>query len=284
MVDAISNANRRQPTEDPATNQIATQPTRYIELDVDSIKTTPFVCVDTPAKATLFVDGIAPSDVRQGHPNTCALQGTLISLARTPAGRTLLKNHVWENRDPNGKVTSYTVVLYKKSASGAYEPKRIQVPASCLASRGVMHTLDHDDAVEVWPRVYEQAFLQLNGGEESSTVPDVTGMLTGRESTEISTNVPNLNGKLARGFGLGKIQIFCSNAKNSAAADERKLVENHAYVLAGIEARPVRQPNGSYVVEELYILRNPWGFNQPAPMTLDEVKRFFSQYDEGDVP
>lgn len=283
MVDAISNSNRRMTPDDHASD-VSAVPTRYIELDVDSIKTTPFVCVDTPAKATLFVDGIAPSDVRQGHPNDCALQATLISLARTPAGRTLLKNHVWENRAPDGNVTSYTVVLYKKAASGSYEPTRVQVPASCLASRGVMHTLDHDGAVEVWPRVYEQAFLQLNGGEESSTVPDVTGMLTGRESTEISTNVPNLNGKLARGFGLGKIQIFCSNAKTSPAADERKLVANHAYVLAGIEARPVRQANGTYVVEELYILRNPWGFNQPAPMTLDEVKKFFSEYNEGDVP
>jgi hypothetical protein len=123
----------------------------------------------------------------------------------------------------------------------------------------------------------------MNGGEETTTAPDVTAMLTGHESNEIPTSTANLNGKLARGFGLGKIQILVSNEKNSVAADNRKLVAAHAYMLAGIEAHAIRKQDGTYEVQELYILKNPWGINQPAPMTLDELKQFFCAYDEGDV-
>jgi hypothetical protein len=137
-------------------------------------------------------DGIAPSDVRQGGVGDCTLQASLASLARTPAGRTYLQNNVRENRDEHGAITSYTVTLFKKSSSGAYERTQIDVPNVCLASRG--------------------------------------------------------------------------------------------FALMAIEARPVRQADGSYQVEGLYVLRNPWGYDNPRPMTIDEVKKYFSTYSEGDVP
>jgi hypothetical protein len=282
MVDGISNSSRRTAADQHASESGAVAP-RYVELDVDSIRT-PLTCLDAPAKTTLFVDGISPSDVRQGDVGDCTLQATLASLARTPAGRSFLKDHVHENRDAAGNVTSYSVSLFKKNASGAYEPTRVNVPTSCLASRGFAHAVDHDGAVEVWPRVFEQAMLQVNAGAACSNMPEAMSILTGKPAVDLSTSDANLGGKLARGFGAGKVQVLSTTGKIESALDEPKLKPAHAYTLAAIEARPVRQPDGSYHVEELYVLRNPWGFDNPRPLTIDEVKKYFSTYSEGDVP
>jgi hypothetical protein len=284
MLDGISNSRPRTDTDDSHTQGVATIPTRYIELDVESIKTVPFTCADVQPKTRLFVDGIAPSDVRQGGVGDCTLQASLASLARTPAGRTYLQSNVRENRDEHGATTSYTVTLFKKSPSGAYERTQIDVPNVCLGSRGFAHAVDRDGAVEVWPRVYEQAMLKANNGVACTNMPEAMSVLTGKPAVDIATSDAHLSGKLARGFGLGKVQVLSTTGRVTANLEDPKLKPAHAYTLVGVEARPVRQSDGSYQVEELYVLRNPWGYDNPRPMTIDEVKKYFSTYSEGDVP
>lgn len=281
MVDAISNSNRR--LEELQTNQSGPVTPRYVELDVDSIKTTPFVCADMPVKTTLFVDGISPSDVQQGQVGDCTLQASLASLARTVGGCRFLQDHVRANVDSAGNVTSYTATLFKKNAVGAYTPTQVTVPNDCFASYGAVHAVD-GTGVEVWPRVYEAAMLKLNGGQPCTNMPDAMGILTGRPALDVSTSDAQLAEKLERGFQRGQVQVLSTTGKVLAPMQDPKLKPAHAYTLTAITVNAVPQADGSFNVERVYVLRNPWGYDHPRAFTLDELKKYFSTYSEGDVP
>jgi hypothetical protein len=281
MVDAISNANRRT-TDDHTSAGVAPVATSYVELDVDAIKT-PFVSVDMPAKTTLFVDGISPSDVQQGQVGDCTLQASLASLARTLGGRRFLENNVRANVDSAGNVTSYTATLFKKNAAGAYTRAEVNVPSNRFASYGAVHAID-GTGVEVWPRVYEAAMLQINGGKPCDNMPDAMGLLTGRSAVDMSTSDVHLADKLDRGFQRGQVQVLSTTGKVTTDISDPKLKPAHAYTLSAITVCAVPQADGSFNVERLYVLRNPWGYAHPRALTLDEVKKYFSMYSEGDVP
>lgn len=256
---------------------------RYVELDADAIKTPPFVCADVQPKTTLFVDGISPSDVRQGGVGDCTLQASLASLARTKAGQDFLQRNVRANHDGAGNVTSYTVSLFKKNNAGAYERTSVDVPSSCFASRGFAHAVAADGAVEVWPRVYEQAMLHANGGP-CTNMPEAMSILTGKPAVDHATSDANMEEKLFRGFTSGKVQVLSTTGKVTQDIAEPNLKPSHAYTLAGIVTRFAQRSDGSYHAEQLYVLRNPWGYDNPRPLTFDEVKKYFSTYSEGDVP
>ncbi len=283
MLDGISNSNRRTVEDDHDASHV-TPTARTIELDVDAITTpTPFVCADVPDKTTLFVSGISPEDVRQGGVGDCTLQASLASMARTPAGQASLRNNVRTNRDGDGNVTSYTVTLFEKKSSGAYERTNVDVPNRCLASRGFAHAVDASGAVEVWPRVYEQAMLRANGGP-CTNMPEAMSILTGKPAIDRSTSDASLADQLFRGYVGGKVQVLSTTGKVTSAIDEPKLKPAHAYTLIGIVTRFERGPDGAYHTEQLYVLRNPWGYDNPRPLTIDEVKNYFSAYSEGEVP
>jgi hypothetical protein len=261
-MEPVSNSRSRADA-DTHTEAVATVPTpRYFELDVESIKTPPFVCADVQPKTTLFVGGISPEDVRQGGVGDCTLQASLASLARTKAGRDFLETNVHANRDGAGNVTSYTVTLFKKNAASTYERTNVEVPNSCFASRGFTHAIGADGAVEVWPRVYEQAMLRANGGP-CSNMPEAMNILTGKPAVGVSTNDANLSGKLARAYALGKVQVLSTTGRVTIDIAEPKLKAAHAYTLMGIEARPVRQADGSYQVEAVHPAK-PVGIRQPT--------------------
>jgi hypothetical protein len=283
MVDAIASSNRRTSADDHA-SEVAAPKTWLPDFSVDAIKTPPpFVCVDMPAKTTLFVDGMSPSDVRQGGVGDCTFQASLASLARTPAGQAFLRDHVRANRDGDGNVASYTVTLFEKNASGAYERTQVDVPNRCLASRGFAHAIDGDGAVEVWPRVYEQAMLRANGGP-CANMPEAMSILTGKPAIDSSTSDARLEDKLFRGYVGGKVQVLSTTGAVTKDVDDPKLKPGHAYTLTGIVTHFERQADGAYRVEQLYVVRNPWGYDDPRPLTIDEVKKYFSTYSEGDVP
>ena len=274
MTDRIDGPTHRQavPTHDDGA-----PPPRYIELDVDSLPST-FQCFDTPAKTTLFVDGISPSDVRQGGVGDCTLQASLASLARTVRGKAFIRRHVTETPD------GFSVSVFRKSASGAYEPTTVHVPKGCLASHGFAHAVDAGGASEVWPRVFEQAMLRANGGVPVANMPEAMSILTGRPAKDIPTTSEHLRGVLARGFAKGNVQVLSTTGRLATDIENPKLKAGHAYTLVGVEAHAYRTADGSYSVEEVYVLRNPWGYDQPPPLTLEQVQKYFSTYSEGDVP
>ncbi len=286
MIDSLRSSGvdglpESQTSQHPTTTTPATP--RYVELDVDSILSVPFVCADMPVKTTLYVDGISPSDVQQGQVGDCTLQASLASLARTLGGRRFLENNVHTNADSAGNVTSYTVTLYKKGNTGAYARTNVTVPANCFASRGSVHAMD-GAGVEVWPRVYEAAMLKLNGGQPCDNMPQAMGILTGRPAVDVLTSDAQLAAKLERGFTQGQVQVLSTTGKVTVALDHPKLKPAHAYSLSAIETRAVRQPNGSFNLERVYVLRNPWGYDHPRALTLGELKKYFSTYSEGAVP
>lgn len=282
MLDAISNSKPRTDADQDA-KSVTKAATGYVELDSDSFVTAPFVGVDLPIKTTLFVDGISPSDVQQGAVGDCTLQASMASLARTLGGRKFLQDNVKANCDDAGNVTSYTATLFKKNASGAYERTMVTVPSNCFASYGAVHAMD-GTGVEVWPRVYEAAMLQLNHGVPCTNMPDAMAMLTGRPAVDISTADAHLEEKLLRGFQLGQVQVLSTTGKVTKDIDDPKLKEGHAYTLVAVTVKAVPQADGSFNVERFYQLRNPWGYDHPRELTGDELKKYFSTYSEGDVP
>jgi hypothetical protein len=46
----------------------------------------------------------------------------------------------------------------------------------------------------------------------------------------------------------------------------------------------MRGADRHYHIETLVMVRNPWNYDHPRPMTLNEVQKYFNAYSVGDVP
>ena len=115
-------------------------------------------------------------------------------------------------------------------------------------------------------------------------MPEAMSILTGKPAVDVSTQDANLADKLFRGFQSGQVQVLSTTGKVMTAIEDPKLKPAHAYTLVAITVEAVPQPDGSFNVERHYVLRNPWGYDSPRPLALDELKKYFSTYSEGDVP
>jgi Calpain family cysteine protease len=221
------------------------------------------------------------SDVQQGKYADCFFLAPLGALTRTEAGRALIRHMISENRDPSGKVVSYTVTLHETHASWlraeGFKEVRVMVDArfDCFHAR----ERNDGDASEVWPLVIEAAYLKLTGGDRRMTGGDAgTAMLV-------------LTGKLPDSFGLhwysrrydaealkadlagGKIVVF--DTKSDIERGPYNLVGRHSYAVVGTEERDGKQ----YV-----LLHNPYNTDEPRPVPFDGLRDYFNAIHVGRVP
>ncbi len=239
------------------------------------------------ARPVLVVDGMSPADVKQSiNVGDCTLESTLTSLARTEKGRAWLMSRVKAVPDASGEVGKFIVTLKVKDASGNFVDKPVDVdphffvhghPGSTLSDR------------EVWPLVFEAAIAKEAGGVPTmettyANMPSATAFLTGKPAKDaVVKKDPTLEADLLADFAAGKIQTL--NTAAVPSPNPLGVVPNHAYAVVDVKPnQPVKQPDGTTKLETLVWVKNPWGHDDPRPMTVAEAKAAFDTYSVGDVP
>lgn len=238
-------------------------------------------------RPVLIVDGMSPADVKQSITvGDCTVEATLASLARTEKGRAWLQSRVRAVPDASGDVAKYVVLLKVKDASGKFVDKPVDVDPHFMV-RG--HPGSKTDVTEVWPLVFEAAIAKELGGVDvlnrGGNVPIATGFITGKPAVDVPVKTNDkLGDALVDDFMAGRVQTL-STAEVDPKANPLGLVGNHAYTVVDVRPRqPVVQPDGTTKLETLVVVRNPWGFDDPRPMTVAEVRAAFGAYSVGDVP
>lgn len=246
------------------------------------------------AKATvverpvLIVDGISPTDVRQAASvGDCTVEATLASLARTPKGQAWLASRIKTERDAQGEIVGFTVLLKVRTDKG-YVDQPVAVDARKFVL-GHDLTKNAKGEGEVWPLVWEAAISQQVGGHAvlgaGSDVPTSSAFITGLPAVDsVPRDDKSLGPRMLADFDAGRLQTL-STGLTVPGANPAGLAPAHAYTVMDVRSnQPVLQPDGTTKLETLVYLRNPWGTNDPRPMTIAEVQRDFGAYSVGDVP
>jgi Calpain family cysteine protease len=227
------------------------------------------------SRSALYVGGITPDDIRQGPVGDCTLQAVLGSLARTDEGRGVIRSRIEVIHDAEGNESAYRVHIFKKdAAAGTYNPVTVTVSVCQLCDTGPMGWSGGDAKIEVWPRVLEKAILDANG-RTCNDVKEAFGMLTGRAATDLSTRDATFETKLKLGFEAKKVQtLVTTGAFKTDQTSPYILKVDHCYTVMAVAER-----EGKTVV----LLRNPWGYDSPSVMPIEDVKKYFPAYSEASV-
>lgn len=236
-------------------------------------------------KSTLYVAGLSPTDIKQGEVGDCTFQASMAGLASSPGGRAYLKSLITENYGPDGKVQTYTVKLFKETApgSGVWKPSYVTVAADRFFS-GASTTTNLKGETEVWPRVLESAMLKLNGGVPTANMPTSYGTLTGKSAVDTPVETAGIGQRMIQDFKAGRVQTLSTTGKLTGPISDPKLFDAHCYRIADIRAMPMKQADGSMKTEMVVILQNPHGTDNPRPIAMSELHKYFGDYSVGDVP
>ena len=184
------------------------------------------------------------------------------------------------------EVGKFVVTLKVKDASGKFVDKAVDVDPHFFVRGHPGSTLD---TKEVWPLVFEAAIAKEAGGvptleSKYANMPSATAFLTGLPAKDAFVkNDSTLDADLLADFTAGKIQTL--NTADVPSPNPLGVVPNHAYAIVDVKSnQPVKQPDGTTKLETLVWVKNPWGHDDPRPMTVAEAKTAFDTYSVGDVP
>jgi hypothetical protein len=226
------------------------------------------------------VDAVSPTDVRQNRIGDCALMATLLALANTSKGRTLIENSIAENKDEKGQVASYTVTLRERNwhflRPVTVEPVKVTVDATFAIGHALGGT--NGKSFEVWTLVIESAVAKYMGGynilhkgQYSSTM---MRLLTGERASHIGL-ASYSSAQLTSDLAAGKLVVVESRQRFSGN-NAYGVSCSHAYSVAGTVTC-----GGRLCV----LLSNPWG-PEHAPISAipyDELHEWFGSVNVGSV-
>jgi len=249
--------------------------------------------VDRPAlfrKQDHDVHEIDVHDVKQNQLEDCFLMATLAGLARTPEGRSVIKNAITENKNASGEVVSYTVTLHKPQqrygdwGGTAFTQVWINVDGQFVCGHAKART--DGNGSEVWPLVIERAFQEYkdrtygmcNGDEKRGGPPKIAmELLTGNEAKQ--TPLWSLAGyrnysaeRLQSDVDSGKIVVLDSK-ETFEGANPYGLISFHAYVVTGTE-----NCDGMLYVN----LHNPYD-REVQRIPYHDLEKWFAAVDVGSV-
>lgn len=243
---------------------------------VDSLPATslPVGMVAVRLGPTPFPDGISVDDVRQGRIGDCTLQAALAALAASAQGRAFIRNMIHPMEAAPGSET-WRVDLYVKGANGSYTWTHVVVARKELQGGAIMSDTANGRQVG-WPRIIEAAVLRAHGNVAIANMPESYAMLTGTPATDTRTSDRGFEAKLRADFAHHRVQCLSTTGAFPCNLEVPfKLKADHCYTITG-----VRTLDGKTVVT----LRNPWGWDDPPPLTLDQVKVLCPTYSSGALP
>ncbi|HEY4014607.1 MAG TPA: C2 family cysteine protease [Polyangiaceae bacterium] len=217
-------------------------------------------------------------DVTQGHLDDCFFLAPLAAMAMTDQGRAFIRSSIADNYGPDGAVHSYTVTLRRPVPDSSPMSNEVKVVVSasdfgCNHARARVDepTGDH----EIWPLVYESAYLQVMGGvanverNRGGDVASAMLALTGRVPTE--NRFKGSEGKIEN--ALQGQELVVVGTESTAVAP---LLPAHAYVVTSIDR------SGHETRISLHNPHNKDGSN--ITMTYAQLSRYASSVFIGSLP
>jgi hypothetical protein len=222
-----------------------------------------------PARGKLFVDGVEPTDPKQGDVGDCWIIAALSAIANTKPQA--LQSLIQERADG-----SYLVKL-KGWDGHAFVSAAQTVPALLYASSGDLTYGGSTQQQELWPAIIERAYAQWKGSYDAIAVGypyAAFEALLGVKGTH-TPFVAASDEAIWQAALAAETKPTVAVTGIAGAYKANGLVEDHAYTVLGASEK-----NGERFVK----LRNPWGQFEPKgngpddgvfELSLAEYKKFF---------
>jgi hypothetical protein len=237
-------------------------------------------------------NAIAITDINQGQIGDCYLCAAMMEEVRK--GPSFISNMIRPGAEGPGGEGTETVRLYADSATGLaptygtthFTPVN-EVVSNLSLQAGLIDGQINQDVIsaappylngttykEIWPQVVEEAYAQLAGG--------VANIANGGNSAYVDEALSGKIGSIIQpqGFNLSMLQKLINN-NDTIVFDTypdafgpltNGLVGDHAYAYLSCHA------NGANTT---LTLGNPWGFDNPTPVSLKSVMQDFSAIEIG---
>lgn len=206
-------------------------------------------------------------DVAQRRYGDCSLMSSLAAIAQSDPN--YIRNMIRENEDG-----TYSVRFYDSEGNPYWSPS---VEASFPVQEGPCGTEFNKAAVssdneELWPSIIEKAYAASYGGydevNEGAFPADVMRHLTGQEVYEFSATKDSkdqLWTHLTSNDFSGNPMVVCFEKSNS----DLNIEDQHSYMIKDVD------PDSG-----LIYLYNPWGYNHPDPITIDQLVDHVGAYED----
>ena len=217
---------------------------------------------------------ISVNDIHQGQLGDCFVLSPLGEIAMDQPG--FISNAIHVNGNGTEAVTLYTAAngTLPSWSTTAFKPVTETVTnvfAGGSVNNGATQAVSNG-IKEIWPQVIEKAVATLdggyakiaNGGSPLLAMEELTGHATSCMSPG-SLTLAALQGFTA----TGALVVMDTTSGSSLPG---ALVGNHAYMFEGVTG------TGSGATVRL---GNPWGFDQPAPLTLSQLTHALLEVDVG---
>jgi hypothetical protein len=218
------------------------------------------------AAGQLFVNGAAYTDIRQGQLGDCYFLATLGSIAQRDQGAI-------EDMFINNGDGTYTVRFFRGGTADYVTVDRYLPTTSSgyLAYQGSNQLYSNVNG-ELWAALAEKAYAQINeqgwiGQNGTNSYQGISGgwmesvaeQVLGRNATSVSnTSASTIINALAAG------KMVTAGSKSSGTSNG--VVGSHAYIVTGYDS-----------ATQTFKLYNPWGTNQPAPLTWNQFAANFTK-------
>jgi len=270
----------------------------------------------------LFVDGVTPSDVKQGAGGDCYYLSTLASVADTHPE--LIRDAITDNGDgtytvtfhvppgfdalkaigPAGGLLQGTLLGLSQKLNLTPDGKTVQVTVDGdVQTLNAQNLYARRNGQENWVGIMEKAYAKLwgsygamaNGGSPSTAMYALTGKPTHSHSltptSALGLKLGDVRPSAARCnevFADLKVatdagQLVVANTYQSDSQAPAGLVGGHSYTVLGTSER-----DGQRFVQ----LRNPWGHREPGTdgqddgifeLPIEQFATVFASYNVGEV-
>lgn len=199
---------------------------------------------------------ISVDDVHQQQLNDCYFLSAAGAVAAV-SPETIRRNM---RLNANGTVT---VTFYRDG-----QPVRVTVTPELPVDKSG-HTVFAGTGTDSWPALYEKAYAQYKGDygdmDHGGNSADVMADLTGRPSHSNSPNDYHSVADIQKMIDSGHPVTVGTPQDNDLIKSANKGLHTwHAYIVTGTT------PDGKL------ILKNPWGYDDPQPVTIDELHKYFT--------
>jgi len=226
---------------------------------------------------------VHPNDVSQGGIGDCYFMSSLATVAQQKPET--IQNMIRKNDDGTYTVSLYEKRPWYKPFGPEFTKKEVTVTPDLPVRDGNPVFAQTGDAAgdqrELWVGLIEKAYAQehgsyksIVGGYGSNAMEEITGKssstyspgnLTIQQLADMHQKGLGITASSAADYKLGPIDLPDTVSKDPLYKNGT-LVANHEYWVSNVDVKNNK-------VE----LRNPWGFEPPVTLTMDEFKRAFRQ-------
>ena len=220
---------------------------------------------------SLFMNGIAYTDIQQGQLGDCYYVATLGSIAQRYS--TSIYNMFADNGDGTWTVRFF----YNGTADYVTVDRMLPTTSSGYAAYASFGGTNTNTSNELWVALAEKAYAQWSetgkagrgsnvntyASIEGGWMADVDKQVLGYNASSYSLSSASTVTTLISALTSGK--AVTAGSKSSSPGNG--VIANHAYIITGYDA-----------TTQTFTLYNPWGVQHPAPLTFAQLQQSYTAF------